>query len=156
MTKILRFSFSGFSLLLQHCKSASNKAESSFDEVSDGEPIEVIEYNNPPAEGFDIEGSSPVAVIFADQVMNSMGGREKWDNTNVLYWNFFGARTLLWDKANNRVRVDIHLVTRCWSSTWMTTQVKCGNQEKKWCNPIRLRNIWTWPNVFGSMTLIGW
>ncbi|MFY0600939.1 MAG: hypothetical protein JXR03_14790 [Cyclobacteriaceae bacterium] len=38
--------------------------------------------------------------------MNAMGGRKKWDDTNVLYWNFFGARTLLWDKENNRVRID--------------------------------------------------
>lgn len=66
----------------------------------------VIEYNNPPAEGFDLDGSNPIAILLADQVMNSMGGRKKWDETHVLYWNFFGARTLLWDKANNRVRVD--------------------------------------------------
>lgn len=43
--------------------------------------------------------------MLADQVMNSMGGRETWDKSRVFYWNFFGARTLLWDKANNRVRI---------------------------------------------------
>ncbi len=67
----------------------------------------AIVYNNPPAEGFDIDGSNPIAILLADQVMNAMGGREKWDNTNVLYWNFLGIRTLLWDKKNNRVRIDI-------------------------------------------------
>ena len=52
---------------------------------------EVVYYDNPPAEGFNAEESSPFAVILADQVMNSMGGRKAWDDTNVLYWNFFGA-----------------------------------------------------------------
>ncbi len=66
----------------------------------------VIEYNNPPAEGFDLDGSNPIAILLADQVMNAMGGREKWDKTSCIFWNFFDARTLLWDKANNRVRVD--------------------------------------------------
>lgn len=66
----------------------------------------VVEYNNPPAEGFDLDGSHPVAILLADQVMNAMGGRAQWDKTNCIFWNFFDARTLLWDKANNRVRVD--------------------------------------------------
>lgn len=67
----------------------------------------IITYNNPPAEGFDIEGSHPIAVLLADQVMNAMGGREKWDATNVIHWNFLGKRTLLWNKQNNWVRIDI-------------------------------------------------
>lgn len=70
-------------------------------------PEEAIYYNNEPAEGFNSADSHPIAILLADQVMNAMGGRKKWDNTNVLFWNFFGARTLLWDKENNRVRVDI-------------------------------------------------
>ncbi|WP_258102915.1 hypothetical protein [Marinoscillum sp. MHG1-6] len=66
----------------------------------------VIEYNNPPAEGFDVENSNVIAILLADQVMNAMGGREKWDNSHVFYWNFFGKRMLLWDKVNNMVRID--------------------------------------------------
>lgn len=66
----------------------------------------VIEYNNPPADGFDVENSNVIAVLIADQVMNAMGGRAKWDSTNVFFWNFFGKRTLLWDKENNKVRID--------------------------------------------------
>lgn len=87
-------------LFLAGCKSAGNKA-------ADEKAPEFVEYNNAPAEGFNAADSDPVAIILADQVMNAMGGRETWDNTNVIYWNFFGSRTLLWDKANNRVRVDI-------------------------------------------------
>lgn len=77
------------------------------DKPDTGGNADVIEYNNPPGEGFNIEGSDPIAILLADQVMNSMGGRETWDATNVVYWNFFGARTLLWDKGNSRVRIHI-------------------------------------------------
>jgi hypothetical protein len=82
------------------CKGPNSKT------VSEDSTQVVIEYNNPPAEGFDLDGSHPIAVLLADQVMNAMGGRAKWDATNVIYWNFFGKRTLLWDKQNNWVRVD--------------------------------------------------
>lgn len=96
----------GMILALSACKTSSN-GETNFSMPGTGEPTEVIEYDNPPGEDFNIEGSSPIAILIADQVMNAMGGRATWDQTNVLYWNFFGARTLLWDKANNRVRVDM-------------------------------------------------
>lgn len=89
--------------VIYSCKSSSN---SSFGEESSGEQQEVIYYNNPPAEGFDIEGSSTHAIVMADQVMHAMGGRQNWDATNVICWNFFGKRSLLWDKQNGKVRVD--------------------------------------------------
>lgn len=93
-------------LALASCKSSNSNSEFS-DDFGDKVKTEVVVYNNPPAEGFNAEESSPFAVVLADQVMHAMGGREAWDKTNVLYWNFFGARTLLWDKENNRVRIDI-------------------------------------------------
>ncbi|MFY0605512.1 MAG: hypothetical protein JXR10_02285 [Cyclobacteriaceae bacterium] len=89
-------------ILLVGCKSSD---KSSVKEET-GEPTNVVEYNNPPAEGFNYQNSTPHAIVMADQIMNAMGGRKKWDETNVLYWNFFGVRTLLWDKKNNRVRID--------------------------------------------------
>ena len=67
---------------------------------------ELILYNNPPAEGFNIEGSNPIAIMLADQAMNAMGGREAWDNTRFVSWNFFGRRHLFWDKVENKVRID--------------------------------------------------
>ena len=93
---------------LASCKSSNSNSEFTGDDFGDKVKTEVVIYDeNPPAEGFNIEESSPFAVTLADQVMHSMGGRKAWDKTNVLYWNFFGARTLLWDKENNKVRIDI-------------------------------------------------
>jgi len=63
-------------------------------------------YENNPADGFDIEGSDPLAIVFADKVMEAMGGRKAWDETRYISWNFFDARTLVWDKWNGNVRVD--------------------------------------------------
>ncbi len=37
---------------------------------------------NPPAEGFDKDGSDPEAIAIADEVMEAMGGRAAWDS----YW----------------------------------------------------------------------
>lgn len=88
--------------LVSACKGPSNKTAV----VEDTTQV-LITYNNPPAEGFDVEGSHPIAILLADQVMNAMGGREKWNATDVIHWNFFGKRKLLWDKNNNWVRVDI-------------------------------------------------
>ncbi len=70
---------------------------------------------NPPAEGFDLQNSDPEAIEIADKVMQSMGGRQAWDNTRYLSWNFFGSRHLIWDKQLGKVRIefpegDIYLV----------------------------------------------
>lgn len=43
----------------------------------------------------------------AKKVMNSLGGQKAWDQTRVLSWNFFGARTLTWDKWTGNVRIDM-------------------------------------------------
>ena len=61
---------------------------------------------NPPAEGFDMANSDPKAVELADSIMNAMGGRKNWDKTRYISWNFFGARDLIWDKKDNKVRIE--------------------------------------------------
>ncbi|MDX2247092.1 MAG: hypothetical protein SF052_09970 [Bacteroidia bacterium] len=66
-----------------------------------------IPMGNPPAEGFDVQGSDPKAVEIADAVMEALGGRSNWDATRYIKWDFFGNRTLTWDKYENRVRIDI-------------------------------------------------
>lgn len=43
----------------------------------------------------------------AQKVMDSMGGQKAWDKTRILSWNFFGARTLTWDKWTGDVRIDM-------------------------------------------------
>lgn len=63
---------------------------------------------NPAAEGFNAEDSDPRAIELADEVMEAMGGREAWDKTRAIRWNFFGRRTLTWAKPWKKVRVDFH------------------------------------------------
>ncbi|GJM29911.1 MAG: hypothetical protein DHS20C17_25460 [Cyclobacteriaceae bacterium] len=60
---------------------------------------------NPPADGFDMVNSDAEAMEIADLVMEAMGGRNAWDNTRYLAWNFFGNRHLTWDKYSGQVRI---------------------------------------------------
>ena len=62
---------------------------------------------NPAAAGFNLEASDAKAIALADTVMSKMGGRKNWDNTRYIHWNFFGRRTLLWDKWEGKVRIEI-------------------------------------------------
>ena len=66
----------------------------------------IIQDNNPPEPGFNIEASDHQAIIFADEVMEAMGGRKAWDATRYLQWNFFGRRKLTWDKHTGDVRIE--------------------------------------------------
>ncbi|GJM32656.1 MAG: hypothetical protein DHS20C18_16570 [Saprospiraceae bacterium] len=61
---------------------------------------------NPAAQGFNQEASDAKAINLADEVMEAMGGRPNWDQTQYVYWSFFGRRTLLWDKFGQRVRIE--------------------------------------------------
>jgi len=74
----------------------------SCDQTESSESKEV----NPAAEGFNLEGSDAQAIAIADEVMEAMGGKEAWDNTRYICWNFFGRDKLIWDKWQNRVRID--------------------------------------------------
>ena len=47
------------------------------------------------------------ASAIADSVLQSMGGRQNWENTRCLRWNFFGRRILWWDKYTGNVRIEI-------------------------------------------------
>jgi len=69
-------------------------------------PAAAQEEPNRPAPGFDLEGSDPQAIAIADQVMEAMGGREAWDETRYLTWNFFGRRRHVWDKQTGDIRVE--------------------------------------------------
>lgn len=64
--------------------------------------------NNPPAAGFDLANSDPAAIELADSVMAAMGGRQNWDRTRFISWNFFGRRDLTWDKMEGNVRIESH------------------------------------------------
>lgn len=63
-------------------------------------------FYNPPAEGFNAAESDPAAIELADSIMVAIGGRKNWDATRFISWNFFGARDLVWDKKEGRVRIE--------------------------------------------------
>ena len=61
---------------------------------------------NPAALDFNLANSDAKAISIADEVMIAMGGRAAWDNTRYVCWKFFGRDALIWDKFDNRVRID--------------------------------------------------
>lgn len=63
---------------------------------------------NTPALGFNTEGSDAKAIEIADSVMKACGGRYAWDQTRYIRWTFFNNRTLVWDKTQNRVRIEFN------------------------------------------------
>lgn len=40
------------------------------------------------------------------KMMEAMGGADKWEKLDYVSWTFFGARHLVWDKKNDRVRIE--------------------------------------------------
>lgn len=68
---------------------------------------------NPPAPGFNASGSDAKAIAIADEVMRAMGGRQAWDETRFISWNFFNRRKLLWDKHAGLCRIE-----------WVTRPIK--------------------------------
>lgn len=91
-------------LTLISCSTGSSSTERNDTTAVDGG--EYIEYNNPPAEGFNQEGSDLLATLLADKTMLAMGGRKAWDNTRFISWNFFGRRKHIWDKTTGDVRIE--------------------------------------------------
>ena len=86
---------------------------------------------NPPAQGFNIEGSDQKAIDLADQVMEAMGGRKAYDNARYFSWNFFGSRKHVWDKEtgdvyikNLRDKYELHM-----NINDMTGQMIVGGME---------------------------
>ncbi|PSR52608.1 hypothetical protein AHMF7605_03240 [Adhaeribacter arboris] len=61
---------------------------------------------NPPMDGFNLTGSDPKAIQIADSVMAAQGGRQNWDATHFIAWNFFDVRKLIWDKYTGNVRIE--------------------------------------------------
>ncbi|MBA3649565.1 MAG: hypothetical protein H0W62_13620 [Chitinophagales bacterium] len=43
----------------------------------------------------------------ADSVMIALGGKQNWEKVHYLKWNFFGRRTIYWDKWTGDVRIEI-------------------------------------------------
>lgn len=129
--KVQPFLFVALALLLSNCQSAS--------EPKDAASSPTAADTNPPAQGFNAEGSDPRAIEIADSVMLAMGGRQSWDTTRYFHWNFFGMRTLLWDKQEGRVKI-----TMLPDSTQMVVDLDTGegeiySQDKKITDEAALR-----------------
>jgi hypothetical protein len=65
-----------------------------------------VGFENPEAEGFDLANSDPAAVELADSIMVAMGGWENWNDTRYISWNFSDLRKLVWDKREERARIE--------------------------------------------------
>lgn len=69
---------------------------------------------NKPTVNTHQQPEGPVAKTAAEQKANelytplltAMGGQSKWDAIRYISWNFFGARDLVWDKWEGRVRIE--------------------------------------------------
>lgn len=97
MNKLLLFTFIFAGLLFSSCE--EKEAPKSENKVK----TEV----NPAHEDFNVEDSDKKAIQIADKVMKSMGGRENWDNSKYLKWNFFGQRLHYWNKETGDIRIEI-------------------------------------------------
>lgn len=58
------------------------------------------------SDGFNAENSDPKAIEIADKVMVAMGGKENWEDTRHISWEFFDARKHFWDKKTGDVRIE--------------------------------------------------
>ncbi len=94
---------------------------------------------NPPAPGFDIEGSDHHAIVLADKIMGAMGGREAWDSTRYLQWTFFGRRSLAWDKKTGDVRIEELADSTIYLLNIHTLQGKVKRQGREITNPDTLK-----------------
>jgi len=59
-----------------------------------------------PNEDFTKEIKDEKADLVVSKMMAAMGGSEKWEELQYVSWTFFGSRHLVWDKKNNRVRIE--------------------------------------------------
>ena len=87
------------------CATGTSTSDAAADSLAS--ESEFVEYNNPPADGFNIEDSDMLAMLLADKSMQAMGGRQAWDQTRYLSWNFFGRRIHVWDKSTGDLRIEV-------------------------------------------------
>ncbi|MDZ7716466.1 MAG: hypothetical protein U5J95_09665 [Balneolaceae bacterium] len=102
-------------LLIAGCTSSGNQSQNS----------------NPPAPGFNADSSDVRAIAIADSVMKALGGREAWDDTKIISWNFFGRRTHTWNKLTGRDSIHIpssELIIDMNISTKEGTVMKSGEE----------------------------
>lgn len=94
-------------LLVTICWLSTSCQQPDRSQNSEQSPDETLVEGNPAAPGFDLENSDTEAVAIADEVMEALGGRENWDKTRIITWNFLGIRSLIWDKWSGDVRIEV-------------------------------------------------
>ncbi|MEM6643331.1 MAG: hypothetical protein AAF616_10150 [Bacteroidota bacterium] len=95
-----------FGIFCYACNTTTTSEQTDFGTAEEEDGGTFVAYNNPPAEGFNTAGSDMLAMLLADKCMQAMGGREAWDATRFISWNFFGRRDHLWDKKTGDVRIE--------------------------------------------------
>lgn len=69
--------------------------------------LAAIGSSPPPAAGApETPSSDPAAVELAEATLAAMGGREAWDRTRYLRWNFMERRRHAWDRQTDDVRIE--------------------------------------------------
>ncbi|MDH5380068.1 MAG: type II toxin-antitoxin system RelE/ParE family toxin [Cyclobacteriaceae bacterium] len=96
---------------------------------------------NPAGETFNMRDSDSTAIAIADQVMEAMGGRKKWDQTRFIKWNFFGNRDLIWDKLQNRVRIESPRDTTVYLVNTDDKSGKVFKNEQEITDPEKLKTL---------------
>lgn len=64
--------------------------------------VDTIEISSDTAQGT----ADTKSIEIVDKMVEAMGGQQKWEDLKYVSWTFFGARHLIWDKENGRVRID--------------------------------------------------
>ncbi len=94
----------------------------------------------PPAS----DGSGrPAAVELAERVLEAMGGREAWEATRYLRFDFFGRRLHHWDRYTGRHRLEgktqegqeyvvLHNVQSRDGDAWLGGEKLAGDEEAEW------------------------
>src|SRR4028119_1327103 len=88
-------------------------------------------------------GGAPTAEQVADQVMQALGGKEAWDQTRFLRFEFAGRRTHHWDKWTGRGRLEgktpegqsfvvLSNVNTREGDVWLNGQKAEGDPKKEW------------------------
>lgn len=108
-------------IILSSCATGSSSTDTEENTEASGE---FVAYDNPPADGFNQEGSDLLATLLADKTMLAMGGRKAWDNTRYISWNFFGSRNHTWDKYTGDVRIE-------WPENELTIIMNINTKEGK-------------------------
>jgi len=62
--------------------------------------------NEKKAPDFNYAGSDAKAIALADSVMQACGGRENWEKTRFITWDWFGKRLTVWDKQTGDLRIE--------------------------------------------------